>query len=266
MANEILKDAQDIVLISPSSDREKYVFAVSPSLEFKRRTFNATLANPAEKNLGVFNRYWKFNEQTGEIEGSNFYLGLRLDKAIRQEGLWVPGLPEARALDAKGKLTNGVYRDMGVVVYNDSSPNKDAAHSLITLSKRKLPIIFSFRGLDYNINDKIDSGVEILVAEKQKGIISGGEAQEMLDKFYRDDAGALRLRRYIDGSWYAFWYDLVGSNDSGRVGDWICGEAARTELKEAYDALDERKFGVKIEELKRARQAGKEAFARELGV
>lgn len=266
MANEVLKDAQDIVLISPSSDRENYVFAVAPSPASKRRYFNATLTNPYERGLNAFNGYCKFNEETGEIQGSSFYFGLRFDKAIRQEGLWVPGVPEARVLDAKKKLTNGVYRDFGAVVYSDSSPNKDTAHSLITLSERELPIMFAFRSLDYKINKDADSGVEVLVAEKLKGIIFGREAQEMLDKFNRANSGAHRLDRDDDGSWDAYLNYLDSSSDAGRVGDWICGEAARADLKKAYDDLDERKFGIKIEELKKARQAGKEAFERELGV
>jgi len=67
MVNEILNDAQDIVLIGPSSDREKYVFAVAPSREVKRKYFDATLTNPAEQNADGFNRYWNFNEKTGDI-------------------------------------------------------------------------------------------------------------------------------------------------------------------------------------------------------
>jgi hypothetical protein len=140
------------------------------------------------------------------------------------------------------------------------------AHSL-TSSGRELPIVFAFRGLDYRINRKADLGVEVLVAEKPSGITCGKEAENMLAQFnYRADSGAHRLFWNDNGHWLAGWYYLDYSDANGQVGDWVCGEATRAELRGAYEALDERKFGVKIEELKRARQQEKDAFERELGV
>jgi hypothetical protein len=127
--------------------------------------------------------------------------------------------------------------------------------------------MFSLRDLDYNVMENADLGVEVLTAEKPKSIVAGKEAQEMLAKFnYKANSGARRLYRDDDGGWVADWDNLGNSNIAGRVGAWICGEAARADLKTAQESLNERNYGVKIKELQAEQKKQTEEFARELGV
>jgi hypothetical protein len=267
MANEVLNDAENIVLVRPADNVGNYVFAVRPSFAFRKKVFEDTTSNPLENGVKAFNGYWKIDETEREAKGSSTSLGLRLDKVIRPLGLWVPGVLEAKVLDAKKELTDGVYRDFGMAVYNESNPNKEIAQKLVERAKKEgwdLPLLVPFRGLDYQLNPKAQYGVDVSMVDKPEGIIKGREASDILSKFaWKANSGAPRLLRNDDGAWFAVDY-LARSLDYGRVGDWICGEAARADLAKAYDSLSERKYGVKIRELQEQMQKQTETFVQEL--
>src|SRR3989344_3469627 len=109
MINKILDTAEDIVLIRPSNDDEKYVFAVPFQGDIARNYFDKTLANPAEREVSAFQGDWSFNNRSGQIKGSGPFHALRLDTILRRDGLWIPGVLEARKLEQEGKLRSGVY-------------------------------------------------------------------------------------------------------------------------------------------------------------
>jgi hypothetical protein len=268
MENEVLNDAENIVLVRPADNAGNYVFAVRPSFAFRKKIFEASVSNPLENGINAFSGYWKPNEAEQEIKGSSTFLGLRLDKAIRPFGLWVPGVLEARVLDAKKELTNSVYRDFGMAVYSDKVSNPEIAQKLVERAKKEgwdLPLLVPFRGLDYQLNSKVQYGVDVSMVEKPEGIVIGREASDILSKFnWKANSGALRVDRNAGGYWFADNDYLADSNDCGRVGDWICGEAARADLAKAYDSLNERKYGVKIRELQDQMQKQKDAFVQSL--
>jgi hypothetical protein len=223
----IFDDAQDIVVVR-GSDNDNFVYAVKPSLEFQKAIYAESLVDSSERDVGAFNGHWKFDEKKG-ITGSSTFLALRLDKrALRPRGLWLPGLLEAKALERKGKLENGVYRDYGAVVYSDGKPNKEVARDLVLQvgeSGLELPLIVSFRGLDYALNPDRDYGVEFSIVESSGGMINGIDAVRELESLdYKASSGVRGLDRDGDGVWGALWDDLVCSGAVGRV-DWICGEA-----------------------------------------
>ncbi|MEK6850490.1 MAG: hypothetical protein AABX85_02865 [Nanoarchaeota archaeon] len=270
MENEVLNDAENIFLVRPANNINNYVFAVRPSFAFRKKVFEASVFNPLENSANAFDnsRYWRLDEAGQEIRGSSTFLGLRFDKVIRPLGLWVPGVLEARVLDVKKELTNGVYRDFGMAVYDESNPNKEIAQKLAERAKKEgwvLPLLVPFRGLDYQLNPKAQYGVDVSIVEKPEGIVKGKDAVDVLNQFaWKTNSGAHGLYRFDGGGWCADDDDLAGSGGYGRVGDWICGEAARTDLAKAYDSLSERKYGAKIRELQGQMQKQKEAFVQSL--
>ena len=91
---------------------------------------------------------------------------------------------------------------------------------------------------------------EIIPAKELSGVLSGEEAKDFLERNikYTDKSGSLGLYRDTDGGWYAYLYCLAYSSEYGRV-DWVCGEATRTDLKQAYSGVNEREFSEKIRKL-----------------
>jgi hypothetical protein len=246
----VLEDAQDILLLS-SVGNGNYVFAVRPSLAFQKQTYKESISNPEDVNVIGFNHYWKFNENVG-IRGSSTLLALKYDKrTLRPKGLWLPGFTEARVLDKAGKLENGVYRDWGLVVFTEDTPNKEIAKALSTQTRESnlsLPLVNSFRGLDYNPNSEAPYGIDLRLVQNPQGLISGDDARKAIASLdFKGNSGALRLLR-SNRYWYAYWYDLDYSNEYGRV-DWVCGEATRADLAEAHRLLVERQYSGKIKQL-----------------
>lgn len=268
MTNEVLNGAEDIVLIRLASNKDNFVYAVKPDFVFKKKHFDMTTSNSNEANVGAFGGCWAIDNSNQEIKGSSMFLGLRFDKTLRASGLWIPGVLEARVLDTKKKLTNGVYRDNGMAIYSASGENSKIAQSLTKRARKEgweFPLLVPFRSLDYKINGKTDYGVDISFVENPIGLIRGKEAVKVLNRFNREENnGAYRLLRDDDGSWGADYGRLADSSDNGRVGDWICGEAARADLAKAYDSLSERKYGVKIRELEAAKKQETYLFGKEL--
>jgi hypothetical protein len=183
------------------------------------------------KNAPVFKQYFQFNEQSEEINGSSTYLGILINNALSKNSLWIPTIQEAKQLDVSGKLSNGVYRDFGMAVYSEKSPNQEVAKRLIEEAKkrgRELPVLAPFKALDI-----IKTGVKISFKKDAEGIIFGEEAKQYLEQFnYKGNSGACGLCRDGDGDWDAIWDALDGSDSGGRV-DFVCGEATAKNLEES---------------------------------
>ncbi len=258
----VLKNARDFIVIEKTG-RDSHIYAVKPSLDVMRQFYEQSISNPEDRDVDVFNRHWKFDAKEG-IRGSSTFLALRFDKqALRPNGLWIPGMLEAKALESQGKLQNGVYRDYGIVVYNDDNPNKQVAETLVPQAKElglELPLIVPFMALDYVPNKHRKYGIEPSLLNSGKGIISGKKAQDNINSLnYKANSGVLRLLRDRGGDWNANWYDLDDSGDDGRV-DWICGEATSKILEKAYSELSERKYGERIRELREEQKSESAKF------
>lgn len=166
----------------------------------------------------------ELNDGEGGIEGSSTYLGIVINECLPND-LWLPDLRTGRKLGKKGKLSNGVYRDYGLVVFSGKGRNEEIAKVLAPELKRrkyKLPVIASFSDLEL---DK--KGLEIRLKKEASGLISGEEAIEELNNLnYKGDSGVQRLIRDLDGDWGAYWNDLPDSYAGGRV-DSVCAKGAR---------------------------------------
>ncbi len=260
---DVFNDAQDFTVIGKSeTNKDSYIYAVKPSLETMGHFYAQTIAHREDFDFH-FNTYWRFDKEEG-IKGSSFYLALRFDKtALRSNGLWLPGLLEAKVLDKLGKLENGVYRDFGIVLYNEKEPTQEMAQSLVSQAKSinlQLPLIVPFKALDYDTNK---NKVNVSLVNPQ-GIIHGKEAQKQIYSFgYQIDSGVRRLGRGGAGDWDVDWGGLAGSDGGGRV-DWICGEESREVLREAHKLLVTRKYGVKIKVLEDKRYEEENNFEKSL--
>jgi len=213
---------------------EKYVFAKPFKGDEAKAVYEEVMGRVEKdfKNSPVFNNYFRFNEQTGEINGSNIYFGILINKVLSKNGLFLPTIQQAKQLDSLGILSNNVYRDYGIVIYSEDQPNQEVAQRLIQeASKRewKLPILASFKTLDI-----IEPEAKISFSKDVEGIITGEEARQYLDKEfnYKRDSGVCRLGRYGVGSWLAGWNRFDGSDADGRV-DFVCGEATTKNLETA---------------------------------
>ena len=183
------------------------------------------------KDASEFNGYFQFNEETGEINGSSLYHGILINDELTQAGLWLPTFIEGKQLDKAGKLSNGVYRDYGIAVYDENDPNLNTAKKLVAESKKKnwnLPILALFKSLT------LGKGANIGFNKNTQDLITGDEAVQYLkDNFnYVGNSGVQGLGRGGYSLWIADWYCLVGSDDDGRV-DWVCGEATQKNLEGA---------------------------------
>ena len=221
MLDKVLNTAKDIVVVEKIKDG-KFVFIFPFEGEIAEHYFDKTLVNPKENKINGFNRYWDFNDKTGLINGSSTLLTLRLDEKVRPDGFWVPTPEEGLFLDKNGKLSNNVYRDYGIAVYSENEPNKEIAKEIIKQVEKDLPLVIPFKALTYRIDEGFPDGVAVALVENPKGIKSGGEASELLKKFYTGNSGACGLDRNGGGYWDALWSYLALSSAAGRV-DWMCG-------------------------------------------
>ena len=183
------------------------------------------------KDALKFSAYFKFNEETGEINGSNLYYCILINDELRKAGLHLPSVQIGKMLDTKKKLTNGVYRDYGVAVYDMQNPNSDLAKKLIAEANErgwKTPILAPFSALRIPRSSK----VSVSFSDDTMGLLTGKEAQEYIQKnfIYMESSGVQGLARSRYGYWLAYWGLLADSDEDGRV-DWVCGEATRAELE-----------------------------------
>ncbi len=264
----ILEDARDLAVISKAEQEGRFVYAAKPSLERLARFYEASISNPEDAQVPAFQHHYEFDRKKG-ITGASSLLDLRLDKTLRPHQLWLPGLLEGKVLDKNKKLGNGVYRGYGIILLDNSPPDEEIAEALVAQASRlglQLPLIVPFRALDYSLsrgNEKY--GLDISFVESPRGIISGEEAVEqikLLDLINR--SGVRRLIRGFGGDWDANWGRLADSNEYGRSGDWICGEATRGDLLQAYKELMKRKYLSQIKKLESAQKRDVEEFEQSL--
>jgi len=176
-----------------------------------------------------FNNYFMFNEETGEINGSNTKHCILVNNELMKSGLWLPTVKEGRQLDTDGKLSNGVYREYGIVVYDESGSNSETAKTFIQEAKKRnleLPLVLPFSAL----NLKRKTGA-IVPYKDMDGVKSGEEARNILNQFnYKANSSVRRLVRYRNGYWIGDVDDLAVSYSDGRV-DFVCGEATPQNLE-----------------------------------
>jgi len=212
---------------------EKYVFAKPFKGDEAKAVYEEVMGRVEKdfKNSPVFNNYFQFNEQTGEINGSNTYFEILINKVLIKNDLFLPTIQQAKQLDSLGILSNKVYRDYGIAVYSKDQPNQEVAKRLIQEANKrgqKLPILAPFKALD------LIPGAKISFRKDVEGIITGEEARQYLDKEfdYKMDSGVCRLYRNGDGDWNANWNRFDSSDADGRV-DFVCGEATTKNLETA---------------------------------
>ena len=195
--------------------------------DFAKEVFDETKRlMPKYENPG-FQEYREFKDKTGEIIGSNTPLCVLTNKVLRTKGLRLPTPWEARQLNKKGKLTNGVYREFGIAVYNDQQPNQELAKYFLENISKEAPFILPFSSLD--LEHKTG---RIILSDNLTDILSGKDAKDFLKREfdYTGTSGVCRLLRNAGGNWYAIWSDLSYSDVVGRM-DWYCGEATRKKFQ-----------------------------------
>ena len=260
-SNDLLADCQDLVVLG-RTNTDRHVYGLKASLAAQKVLFADSVADKSEREILAFQSHWNYDEKIG-ITGSSTELGLRFDKrALRSRGMWIPGLLEAKAIEAQGRLENKVYRDYGTTVSSNSNPNEKRAEELTKQASElglELPLIVPFRAQDYVLNLMGTNGLFVSIVSSPQGIISGEKSVRELAKLnLKGNSGVHRLARDSDCYWYANWSDLVSSFASGRV-DWICGEATAQNLVDAHATLLERKYDKSMRE-------EREAFERALGI
>ena len=228
-----MNQPEGITILEPVIER--FVYARPLQGDFARQVYEEVKRRVEKDFQGVqaFDPYFKFNEETGQINGSNIAYGILVNKALEEQGLWLPTIAQTKQLDAQGKLSEGVYRDLGIAVYSDDEPNRQVAQRIIqevNKGEGKLPLLASIRNL--GIEKRRDSQKINIILANEVGIISGEQAKQYLsEQFdYQGNSGACRVGRDGDGSWNADWYRLDNSNGDGRV-DWLCDEATSADLE-----------------------------------
>ena len=210
-----------------------------------------TIAMPMSRDLAKevcedtkqhIEEYLALNSETGEINGSSIYIGILANKFLRTKGLWLPTPQEGRQLDTQGRLSDGVYRDFGVIVYSGEGEQAKLLNSFIdyaTKTRWKFPFVLPFRALDMK-------GDRIIPTEDNHHVLTGKEAQEFIDDLhYKDNKGARGLCRRWGGQWYGDRDGFAGSGALGRV-DFVCGEATHKTLESEVLTTINRAYQEKI--------------------
>jgi hypothetical protein len=230
------KNENEMVFLEPII--QKYTFAKRFRGDDAKEVYNAVAGRISKdfKNAPAFNGYFKFNEEKQEINGSDLYHGILINDELKASGLHLPSVIEGKSLDAAKKLTNGVYRDYGLVVYDGQNPNSEIAQRLIKEANKKglkFPILAPFSVLKLRKGGS-KNGVSVLFNEETNKIMSGEEAQKYLaEQFnYKGNSGVRGLDRGGRDFWFANWDGLGDSGGAGRV-DWVCGEATAQNLERA---------------------------------
>ncbi len=171
--------------------------------------------------------HFQFDTEKG-ITGSNLPYIVLANMVLAEKGKRTPAFWEAMQLK-KGILTNGVYRDYGLALYDGSNPNSELAEGLVKLAKEngfELPVLI--HPLSLHPNKK--NGVYTFDRDDSL-IISGEDAKQELSKFnFVGNSGVRGLGRVNGGGWGAGWGDLLDSGSNGRV-DWSCAEGTQKNLE-----------------------------------
>jgi len=263
---QVLNTATDIVPIKKVGE-DRAVVAIPLQGEIAEHYFEQAVAvlREAGVNPSKSNTHHTYDSETGQIRGSSTNFCVVLDSKMRRDGFWLPGVSEARFLDETGKLSNNVYRDLGIAVYGDAKPNEETAQAIITQAQRgELPFILPFKAMDYALDKTRVGGIAISLAENPRGIITGDEARRVVKSMdHKGNSGACSVNRFRDGYYDAHWYWFDYSYDNGLV-DWICAEGARQDILQANNDMLERTLGVEIQKMTAERDKKQEAVEQAL--
>ena len=233
-------------------------FIVAEPITEQKELYGAIL-ELRKKYLQVrgINAYLGFNEETGQMEGSN---PLYVTLANKVKGIQTITHKDGMVLDKKKKLTNGVYRDCGLVIYSPDGTNTEVFPRLIKeVQERGLvyPVLVHPVSLDLD-----EATGEYKFSDDNRFIVSGEEARRELEKSnYRDDSGVRRLYRDGNGSWYADWGNPFYSDADGRV-DWKRGEATRANLEADALAEIDMEYQATLDALSSKREKARDAALR----
>jgi hypothetical protein len=267
MLDQVLSTTTDIVPLRV--DRDRVTFAFPFQGEIAKHYFDKTLEDHSERGVEGFSGHWEYNSKTGLIEGLNSNHLVRLSTKTSPDGIRVPTIQEAIILGQKGKLTNNGYRIFGIVVCSDKNPNQDVANELKKGFNGDLPLITSFRNLNYRLDDHFSNGIAITLSNDSQGIISGKEAIEYLvgNHFHLgNSAGACWVDLNGHGERGADWSRLDYSDRNGRV-DWMVAEGPCTDIESAYTGnkgVLDREINAKISILETERDPRKKSFLESL--
>ena len=174
MVETLFKQNDGVIVLAPVI--EKYVFSKPLQGIEAREIFSEVKGRVAKdfKNAPAFDAYFKFNKQTGQLNGSNTFYGILIDHALSKEDLWIPTIVEAKRLDALGKLQNGIYREYGIAIYDNQEPNSEMAEILVEEANKRgwqLPILAPFKALGIRKsknNEVIDAEYEVKDDEENR--------------------------------------------------------------------------------------------------
>jgi hypothetical protein len=211
-------------------------------------------------NVPDFENHWTFNEETGEINGSNLRWIILTNNVLRQKRLWTPGPIEARALESQRVLTNGVYRDLGGITYSSENPNTEVARYFVEQAEIRgweIPLIVPPRALDLKGND-----AKIVLSDDSQ-VIYGEQARDYISSLnFPGNSGFRGLARGGDGNWGGY-YGLRDSRPIGRV-DWVCAEGTAQNFEDSVlseiNSLGQQEIERVNQRISRAREAAKQAL------
>jgi len=239
------------------AEGDDFVFARPMTLDEGRDVCEGVIRKRDRDYLSVegLEEFFDFQEGVG-IRGSNIKFLALINRVLREEEFvgrlsgeyWTPGFKEYKILDEQERLSNGVWRDMGLAVHDLNEPNKKLAGALLVdmeSGQYESPVLVPSRAVD------LDKKGDVVYSDYRSGVVFGEEAQEILRNDFRwvRDSGVRRLGRIRDGGWGAYWDDLLSSYEDARV-DWICAEGTRENLEHAIGEGLLKKYDAKAEELR----------------
>jgi hypothetical protein len=262
----------EIIPLWYNPQTQKYRYARTATAEENKSVAEAVQARIAREfpNVQGLKGYFKHDSETGVNRGSSTFIGILVNQEWMKRStgaLWVPSVAEYKALERAGKLSNDVYRDIGIVAYTAGSPNKEIAESLISQAqgKHNVPIVVpSFKALGTPTIAENSYGLDIPLSGDTSEVVSGKKGQEFLEAIFPNrvgNSGVRRLSRNRNG-WDADWGDGLGDSvGSGRVGDFVCGEATAENLGQMVMDID----NAQIEMLRKTQKQRIDAFNQSLG-
>ncbi|MGC9309066.1 MAG: hypothetical protein ACP5D2_00015 [Candidatus Nanoarchaeia archaeon] len=84
MLDQVLSTAEDFVVVG-SAGKDKVRFAFPSKGDIARHYFDQS-PGVRSRHVDGFSGYWRYNPETGLIEGSDTFLTLGFDEVVRQDG------------------------------------------------------------------------------------------------------------------------------------------------------------------------------------
>ncbi len=179
----------------------------------------------------------QINENTGILEGFNFFTALNFDiNVLRPRGLWTPGMFEMGVVMKESYSNHQLCREYGLGIAEGHCQNNQISVKLIKQAQAlgfRPPLIIPLRDLAYQSD-------EISLKEHPTEIFDGEEAMRLSGITL--SSGLYRLAGFngTDVGWRIL-------TDPFSTFDWACGKATKRELLEAYAKLVENKCDEVVE-------------------